>query len=175
MKSKEIWKDIPNFESEYKVSNLGKIKSLKYNKEKILKAADNGHGYMFVNLCKQNITSNCYIHRLVAETFIPNPNNLPEVNHKDEDKTNNCVDNLEWCNSKYNSNYGNRNKKMKTHHILKYGKKVNQYDLQGNFIKQFESLSSIEQELGFCSIAISNCCKGKTNTSYNYKWSFENE
>ncbi len=111
---KEIWKDIEGYEGLYQVSNLGDVRSLKYaggNKVKILKQG-NVNGYKRVSLHKNNKQKNYFVHRLVAMTFIPNPNNLPLVNHKDENKTNNSVDNLEWCTQKYNINYGSAIKKV---------------------------------------------------------------
>lgn len=105
----EIWKYIQGYEGLYQISNLGRVKSLNYNhtkKEKILQYRINERGYKYISLCVNNIRKSFKIHRLVAEAFIPNPHNYPCINHKDEDKTNNCVDNLEWCTYKYNSNYG---------------------------------------------------------------------
>ena len=102
---KEIWKPVRNYEGLYEVSNMGRVKSLNYNrtgKERIMKGLDNGHGYLFVQLCKDGKAKNCRINRLVAMAFIPNPDNLPEVNHKDKIRTNNRVDNLEWCTTQYN-------------------------------------------------------------------------
>lgn len=116
----EIWKDIKGYEGLYQVSTCGRIKSLarmvpfsnihtsgyRQLKEKILKGGITKDGYNVVTLRKDNIGKIYSIHRLVAETFIPNPNNLPEVNHKDENKVNNHVDNLEWCTHQYNSTCG---------------------------------------------------------------------
>lgn len=108
----EIWKGIKGYEGKYQVSNLGKVKTLNYHrscKERILKNLINTHGYLYVILSKNCICKNLTIHRLVAAAFIDNPENLPEVNHIDENKTNNCVSNLEFCNRKYNINFGTRN------------------------------------------------------------------
>ena len=88
----EIWKDIPNYEELYQESNLGRIKN---KKNHIISIWDNGK-YCYVTLYKDKIRKNCLVHRLVAETFIPNPDNLPQVNHKDENKANNKIENLEW-------------------------------------------------------------------------------
>ena len=120
---KEIFKDIKGYEGLYQVSNYGRVKSLyriqimptggkRIIEERILKTIKNKKGYIGVHLSKNNKDKTVYIHRLVAQAFIPNPNNYPQVNHKDEDKTNNHVDNLEWCTAKYNSNYGHRNDKI---------------------------------------------------------------
>lgn len=115
----EIWKDIPGYEGKYEVSNLGNVRSLNYNHTgeiKLLKQGTNKKGYKLVNLCK-NGKQKCYlIHRLVAMTFIPNPNNLPIINHKDENKVNNNVKNLEWCTIAYNNNYGTRNERTSESH-----------------------------------------------------------
>lgn len=108
MKVTEIWKNINGWENMYQVSNLGRVKSLNYNrtnKEQIVKPYQRKDGYIQVCLCKNSKITTYKLHRLVAQAFIPNPNRLPEINHIDEDKTNNCADNLEWCNSKYNKNY----------------------------------------------------------------------
>ena len=99
----KIWKPIIGYENLYKINNYGEVLSRRSNK--ILKPNDNGIGYFIIQLCKNGKRKNYLIHRLVAEHFLDNPNNLPEVNHKDEDKSNNFVNNLEWCKHKYNMNY----------------------------------------------------------------------
>ena len=115
----EIWKEITGYEGLYQVSNLGNVRRIGHLetnkngiqrtlKDKNLKPKVDGKGYVHVILFNHNKRKTIRIHRLVAEMFIPNPNNYPQVNHKDEDKQNNKVDNLEWCTNKYNSNYGNR-------------------------------------------------------------------
>ena len=102
----EIWKDIEGFEGLYQVSSLGNIKSFKQNKNgKILKKQITYDGYAFVGLVKNKISKNYKIHRLVAQSFIDNPDNLLEINHKDKNKLNNCIDNLEWCTRRYNCLY----------------------------------------------------------------------
>ena len=125
----EIFKDIKGYEGLYKISNKGRVKALtawsgnyykaKYiNKEKILTPTDNGKGYLIIGLCKRGKRKNFYIHRLVAEAFIKNPNNLPQVNHIDYDKTNNNVNNLEWISQAENIKYSvvnMRGKKHKSH------------------------------------------------------------
>lgn len=117
---KEIWKDIPNYEGIYKINNLGEIR--RYSTYCIydrripeyhnIKAHIDKNGYYRVLLSKNNKIKNYLVHRLVAQTFIPNPNNLPQVNHKDENKTNNNVNNLEWCTRSYNCQYGTRTKRI---------------------------------------------------------------
>lgn len=105
----EIFKDIPGYEGLYQISNLGNVKSLHYNKSNrqvILKPRLNKKGYCRVGLHSKGESKDFFIHRLVAESFIPNPNNLSDVNHKDENKQNNCVNNLEWLSHRDNMNYG---------------------------------------------------------------------
>ena len=102
----EIWKPIKGYEGLYEVSNFGRIKSIRFGKEKIMKLQLKKNNYLDISLTKDGKTKRFLIHRLVAEAFIPNPDNLPEVNHKDECKTNNNVNNLEWCDRVYNINYG---------------------------------------------------------------------
>lgn len=106
----EIWRDVVGFEGLYEVSSLGRVKSLNYNhtkQEKILCQRKNKNGYLQLILCKDGKRKTCTVHRLVGNAFLENPNNLPCFNHKDENKTNNCVDNLEPCTHKYNLNYKN--------------------------------------------------------------------
>ena len=105
---KEVWKDIMGYEGLYQVSNLGRIKSLgnnKNKKEKIIKIWNDRNSYLNVVLHKKGVRKRCLVHRLVAETFISNPENKPEVNHKDCNRTNNIVGNLEWCTRRDNSKY----------------------------------------------------------------------
>lgn len=115
----EKWLDIKDYEGLYQISNLGKVKSLEKKagfsnrKERILKQHLDKDGYVKVYLCKNNKVKFLSIHRLIAEAFIPNPNNLPQINHKDENKANNKIENLEWCTCKYNINYGTRTKRQK--------------------------------------------------------------
>ena len=106
---KEIWTDIKGYEGLYQVSNFGRVKRVKTNR--VLKGSKHTHGYLVVGLYKNNTKSTKKIHRLVAEVFIPNTDNKPEVNHIDEDKTNNMVSNLEWVTAKENSNHGTRNER----------------------------------------------------------------
>ena len=110
------WRDIEGYEGLYQVSNLGRVRSLNCRGHKgcigILTPRLDGKGYEMVALYKEGKARNTKIHRLVAQAFIPNPNNYPQVNHKDENKTNNDVKNLEWCTNEYNHNYGTRNERV---------------------------------------------------------------
>ena len=137
----EEWRDVVGFEGLYQVSNLGRVKGLdrlvdtninnvdkRISKGKLLKPQFNNKGYKRVNLCKNGTFKSVFVHRLVAEAFIPNPNNYPVVNHKDENKQNNCVENLEWCTQKYNMNWNGVMKKVglklrKTEEEKKYNRK----------------------------------------------------
>ena len=178
MKSNEIWKPIKDFEGLYEVSNLGRVKSLSrlkhpncgryYLKEKILKIWKNPNGYYATCLSK-NGNHTKTIHRLVAETFIPNQNNYPCVNHKDEDKSNNCVDNLEWCTWEYNNNYKNKGERISK---TKF-KKVSQYDLEGNYIKEWESILGASKQLNISSSGITNCIHGRSKSAGGYIWKVE--
>ena len=163
----ELWSDIDGYEGLYQVSNLGRVKSLNYNKtgkERMLKPGTDGFGYLFVILYKNRNQRLFKVHRLVANAFIPNPDVKPEVNHKDEDKTNNCLTNLEWMTSKENNNYGTRNERI--------SKSVIQYSLYGEFIKEWPSIIQIERDLGFSPGNISQCCNGKRKSAYGYIWKF---
>lgn len=157
----EIWKDIKGYEGIYQISNLGKIRSLKYDKSKIRKIYKDSNGYLEIDLWNKGKRKMFLIHRLVAEAFIPNPNKLPEVNHIDKNITNNNVENLEYCDRSYNVRYS---KKLK---------KINQYDLQGNFIKEWDCSKDIERQLHFPSSTIRACCNGKFKTSHNYIWKYK--
>ena len=119
---REIWKPIKNYEDKYEISNLGRVKSLQrwsgtkfYNREKVLNLYTNKkNGYVYVWLTKNSKGKNFRVHRLVAETFIKNPNNYTDINHKDCDRTNNCINNLEWCTKSYNVRYSFKYGKAKS-------------------------------------------------------------
>lgn len=169
----EIWKDIDDYEGHYQVSNLGNVKSLKFGKEKILKPHDNGIGYLQVKLCKNGQKEQPLVHQLVAQAFIPNPQNLPEVNHKDENKTNNSVENLEWVSSKENTNFGTRNLRVAEKLINGIlAKKVLQYTKNGTFIREWPSLMEIERQTEFHYQNICACCLGKLKSAYGYVWRY---
>ena len=160
----EIWKDKKDYEGLYQVSNWGRVKSLKFGKEKILKPQKDTSGYLCVTLCKNNNQCQFKVHRLVAEAFIPNPNNYKEVNHKDENKTNNVVTNLEWCDRKYNQNYGTRTEKC--------SKKVYQYTLDGKFVKEWKSTAECDRN-GYNYGNVAACCRGKLKTYKGFIWRYK--
>lgn len=158
----EIFKDIEGYEG-YQVSNLGRVKSFKRGKEKFLRNKRN-KGYIFVFLYKEGKRKECSVHRLVANAFLPNPDNLPQINHKDEDKSNNNVDNLEWCSASYNMNYATR--------PLIASKTVYQYSLNGEFVAEYPSTMEVQRQLGFAHTHISYCCNGKRKQAYGYIWRY---
>ena len=179
----EIWKDIPNYEGLYQASNLGRIKSLKrkakkeYNNnrivpERIMNGSKNEDGYLKVHFKnkEKNINKVLFIHRLVAETFIPNPKKLPQVNHKDGNKLNNNIDNLEWCSNLYNQQHAWKNK-LHTPTIHK-GISIKQYDLKGNFIKEYPSISSASKETKINISNIYYVLNKKRNMAGGYKWTY---
>ena len=173
----EEWRDVVGYEGLYEVSNIGRVKSLIDNhgkpREKNLKQYLNHKGYLIVKLYKECDRKTCKVHRLVANAFIPNPSNLKCVNHKDENKTNNCVDNLEWCDNKYNINYGTciQRRVEKLINRQDQSKQVYQYDKDGNLIKIWESANECKRN-GFKQSAVSACCLGKRKSHKGYIWSY---
>lgn len=160
----EEWKTIEEYPN-YMISNLGRVKSL-YT-YKVLKPSIT-KGYYFVSLVQNGNKENVRIHRLVAKAFLDNPNNYNVVNHKNENKLDNRVENLEWCTAKYNCNYGTRNKKVSE---SKY-KPICQFSKDGTLIKIWDSAKQAADELNIDFRHISDCCKCKRKTAYGYKWHF---
>lgn len=159
----EIWKDIEGYEQLYQISNLGNVKSLgndRARKDKILKPTKNKDGYLFVGLNKQGNRKNHLIHRLVAKAFLPNPQNLPQVNHKNEIKTDNRVENLEFCDAKYNINYGTA--------IEKRSKQV--LCVETGVI--YPSTMEVQRQLGFFRTNITSVCNSKHKTAYKFHWKY---
>lgn len=140
MGTDEQFVPIVGYENYYLISNYGRVYSLRTKKC----LTWTGGVYPKVVLSVNQVKVNKEIHRLVAEHFIPNPDNLPQVNHKDEDKWNPVWTNLEWCTAKYNRNYGSASDKIR--HTT--GHRINQYDLDGNFIQQFPSIKAAERATG---------------------------
>ena len=162
---KEYWKPVVGYEGHYQVSNFGRVKSIKFGKEIILKQKIRG-GYYSVGLSKNGIVKTYYVHRLVAEAFIDNPNNYKEVNDKDEDKSNNIVSNLEWCNAKYNNNYGTKNQRA----VKKLSKPVIGVDKVTGLILEFPSVKEAERQLGISNGNICSCLKGRQKSAGGFYW-----
>ena len=153
----EVWKDIEGYEGFYQVSNLGRVKSLqamKYShiqkcaisvkREKILRPYPDTKKYLLVDLKRNGKRDTQKVHRLVANAFIANENYYPQVNHKDENKQNNCVENLEWCNSQYNNTYGTAKQRMAQKHL----KKVVQISPSGEVVNKWNSIGEATKALG---------------------------
>ena len=170
----ESWKDIEGYEGLYQVSNKGNVKSLNYNKtkkEKILKPFINSNGYLQVILCKNKTSKRFLVHRLVANAFLPNTNNYPCVNHKDECKTNNVVSNIEWCTYKYNTNYGSCIKKMSESQINgKRSKAIGAFK-GGKLVFTFPSTKEAGRQ-GFNQGAVASCCRGEIKSHKGYIWRY---
>ena len=162
---KEIWKDIVGYEGLYKVSNMGRVKSLKYGKERILKPQKDRSGYLVVGLWKDGKRKWYLMHRLVATIFCENPHGFKEVNHIDENKTNNYADNLEWCSRSYNINYGTR--------IQKISKPIIGIDRVTGLIVEFTSAHEAERQTGIAQSTICACCKGKRSSCGGFYWMYK--
>lgn len=132
---------------------------------------ENGTGYKFLILCKNGLHNRRYVHRLVASAFIPNPHDFRYVNHKDENKSNNKVSNLEWCNMAYNNAYGSRTSR----YISTRSKAVLQYDLAGNLIGEYSSATEASQATGIYRRSICSCCNGRYLSAGGYKWKYKNQ
>lgn len=181
----EIWKPIVGYDG-YEVSNLGRVRSLDridsrnhFIKGKIISLNKRKGEYLSFSLCKNGKVKAVNVHRIVAQAFIPNPNNYSIVNHKDENPLNNCVDNLEWCTHKHNMNWGNIN--IKRAESLGYGKNnpfsipILQFDKNGNFIKEWASTMDVQRELHINHSNIIKCCKSKLKTTGGFIWKYKEE
>lgn len=178
---KEIWRPIKGYEDYYDVSSYGNVRSVDrlvtysdgrkhLHKGRILSPEKNRCGYLFCVLCKNSKQKSSKVHRLVAEAFLPNPDNLPEVNHKDENKANNCVENLEWCTRSYNVNYGTAIQRS----VEKHSKPVLQIDLETNqIIAKYQSANEAGRQTNLSQGNISNCCNGKLKTYKGFKWRYK--
>lgn len=165
----EIWRDIEGYEGLYQISNKGRVKSLKCGKERILRPLINTSGYYSIILCNDGVNKQFRIHRLVAQTFIPNLYNKPQVNHLDENKKNNCVDNLEWATAKENINHGTRNERAG----YSRSKPILQYLKSGEFIREWQSSAEVERVLGIHNTNIISCCKGKRKYAGSFIWRYK--
>ena len=177
----EIWKDIEGYENLYQVSNLGNVRSLNFRNigriQNLTLKIRKRDGYVCVNLYGVNGCKTFPVHRLVAKAFISNPNKLPQVNHKDENKANNNADNLEWCTQKYNIQYStNLHPKRKSYSRKphRWTQRIRQIDIEsGEIIREY----SCAQEVGKArnnpnTTDVIRCCIGKQKTAYGYKWEF---
>ena len=191
----EQWKDIAGYEGYYQVSTMGRIRSLErwiqdrfgmkapYRiPEKILKPKHSQSGYLFVNLSKGGHAHNQRIHRLVAEAFISNPNGLPSVNHKNEDKSDNRVENLEWCTPSYNNEYGTRTQRSQMNQ--KHRRNVRMLSLDGEILRIFPTCLSAARyitgepkgkslRVRVTDNNIRRACRLQRHKSYGYRWEFE--
>ena len=182
MEIKEEWKRIEEFDGIYAVSNLGRVKSINHLVKtgnnglrlvigRILKQEKTCNGYMFIKTSKKYGNKHLAVHRLVAKAFIPNPDNLPNINHKDEIKHNNIVTNLEWCDHSYNALYGTCQNRLKPYKQ----KAVNMINIKTKeTIKTFESMKTAGLEMGISKEQISAVCRGKRKTAGGYKWEYAN-
>ena len=178
---KEEWRDIEGFEGLYQVSNYGRVKSVERTvrcdrgyrivQERILKAGTTDKGYLQVQLCKDGKVKNCYVHRLVADAFCDNPMGYTELNHRDENKENNRIENLEWCSRSYNTNYGTGNKRR----AEKLSKPVFSVDKESGLIMWWKSAKEAEECTGIDSSNIIKCCKGKYKSAGNHIWFYADE
>lgn len=177
----EVWKDIADYEGLYRVSSCGRVKSLErhverksgktmFVKERICRPYMN-KGYLYVRLSKDGVQPNKKVHRLVAEAFIPNTNNYPDVNHKDEVPSNNIVSNIEWCTKEYNFTYGTRLKRMKETWRKVYGVPIIRYNADGSISKKYECSKDLIND-GFDRRAVYRCCNGRNIFHKGYKWGF---
>lgn len=176
---KEYWRPVVGYEGLYEGSNLGRVKSLdrwvkcpngtvRFYKGKILKPRTNGRGYLQVTLSKNGKIKNFLVHRLVAEAFLQNNDNLPCVNHKDENPQNNNVNNLEWCSYEYNNKYGTRIERD----ALTKSKPVLQYTLDGVFVREWESTMECGRN-GFNQGHVAACCRGEQKTHKDFIWKYK--
>ncbi len=194
MMIKEIWKtavyDGEIYEGLYKVSNLGRILSLNYwntGRTELLTPIKNTYGYFFVNLWKNRKRKGCLVHRLVAQTFLPNPEGKPCINHKIEGKKGKKINmvifnedgtidkkrtTIEWCTAKENNDYGTHNERVsKTMTNGKLSKKVLQFSLTGELIREWPSTAECERN-GFNKGKVSECCNGKRKTYKGFIWKY---
>ena len=176
MEKEEEWRDVVGYEGCYMVSSMGRVYSCPnhIHNGMILKADKYQNGYYRVALSRHGKKKYIMIHRLVAQAFIPNPNNYPVVNHKDENKANNFVGNLEWCSIKYNNTYGKVSRKERILNC-KLGRAVVQMTLKGEDIAVFSSLNEAGRYVGVSAANIASACTGFVKTSAGFKWRYADD
>ena len=180
----EIWKDIPGYEGLYQASTMGRIRSLNYKrtgKVKIL-TQYTYNGYKSLNLHKGKQQKSEWVHRLVAKTWLPNPYNYPQINHKDENPSNNAVSNLEWCSPKHNANWGTRNirtaiTQRNNADTNKQYKKTYQYTKDGILVNVWVSANDAAKNLGISSSNIVRCCNNvpRYKTAGGFIWKYDED
>lgn len=173
------WKRIKGFEWRYSISEYGQIASIRRSLGKrLMKPRKKKNGYLEIKLSDSGKRHFFLIHRLVGLHFVPNPNNLPEINHKDGNKENNHYSNLEWVTSSENQKHAFRLGLQKVRRGKEHVQSIpiNQLDLNGNFVKEWESIKQVKRELGFNTFGIIKCCKKEKRykTAYGYKWEYKN-
>lgn len=186
---KEIWKDIPGYEGIYQASNLGKIKSIErwieredgyknHILERIVKQhiTRSDYGYYRVGLHKNGASKTFLVHRLIAATFLPNPDNYPQVNHKNEIITDNRVENLEWCSADYNVHYGTCIERagLSRRNRKDLSKPVSQYTKEGVFVATYPSSVEAYRQTGICYQTIWRVMNGRGKTAGGYIWKYAN-
>lgn len=164
----EVWADIEGYENLYVISSKGRCWSYKTNK--LLKEIINNDGYLRFSLFKDGKQKRYLVHRLVAKSFVDNPNQYPEINHINENVKDNCVENLEWCTHKQNINYGSRNKKVSL--ALKNNQNSAKRVQNIDTLKIYDSLTKAEKETGIDLSQICLCCKNKAKTAGGYRWRY---
>lgn len=170
-----IWKDVVGFEGSYKVSDTGLVYSFFAKRLKATKK--NNRGYVQISLHKEGKEHMWLLHRVVAMAFIPNPSNHPQINHIDEDKDNNHVNNLEWCTNKHNRHHGTGYARSVEGHDYKRmgfnnGKPVTMFSLCGKEIASFPSVVAAQRETGISESNIRQSCYGKRRTAGGYSWKY---
>lgn len=180
----EIWKDVKGYEGLYQVSNFGRVKRLPYSitsrtpkgyvikrfKGGFLKASIMANGYRRVTLYKDLNVKYMHVHRLVAEAFLPNPKNYPCVNHKDETRINNHVDNLEWCSYSYNNTYGTVKERCVKTYSKNHSRPVEMLSLSGEFLKTFKSVKEAALFIKGTVSSIERALNKTRKTAYGYIW-----
>lgn len=164
----ECWKDIDGYDGNYKISDHGRVMSYKQKIPRIMKMQDDGHGYQRLRLRKNGNYHYCYIHRLVADAFVPNKSGYNVVNHKDENPKNNHFTNLEWCDNQYNLNYGTSRYRA----IKNTMKQVVQYDSKHNFIQKWDSIIQASETLKIDNSSITKNCKKRVKSAGGFIWEY---